>query len=80
MSRRDIEDRTRSVWGAARYASVGLEFGISVVIGYFGGHWLEDKFGFAPWGGIGGIVIGFVAGLRTLLRAARRAERETRDG
>jgi F0F1-type ATP synthase assembly protein I len=81
LSRRDLEERTRSVWRAARYASVGLEFGISVVVGYFVGHWLEEKFGFAPWGAVGGVCLGFAAGVRTLVQAAKQAERDAeRDG
>lgn len=52
-----------------------------MVLGYFAGHWLEDKFDFAPWGAVGGISLGFAAGVMTLVRAAKQAERDAeRDG
>ncbi len=79
----DTRDRFRErggqVWAGARYASVGLEFGISVVLGYLAGSWLEGRYGFAPWGSLGGVVVGFIAALRSLLRLAAREEREERE-
>jgi len=83
-----------SVSGAARNgrrfyqtlsaSSVGLELGLSVVFGVLFGRWLDGKLGTAPWLMIGLLVLGLVAGFRSVMRAVRRldraAEAEARDG
>ena len=55
----------------ARLASVGIEFSISTLVGLLGGRWLDEKLGTAPWLMLVGLVLGVVAGMRSLLRAAR---------
>jgi F0F1-type ATP synthase assembly protein I len=74
-TRERFRERGGAVWAGARYASVGLEFGLSVVIGYLLGAWLEARYGFAPWGALGGVVLGFIAAVRSLLRLAAREGR-----
>ncbi|MBM4291810.1 MAG: AtpZ/AtpI family protein [Deltaproteobacteria bacterium] len=74
-ARERFRERGGKVWAGARYASVGLEFGLSVVIGYLAGAWLEGRYGFAPWGSLGGVVLGFAAAVRSLLRLAAHEER-----
>ncbi len=64
--------RTQNAWQSAQFASLGLELGISVGLGYLGGAWLEGRFGGAPWGSTLGVILGFVAGLRSLIRAAKK--------
>jgi F0F1-type ATP synthase assembly protein I len=54
-------------------ASVGIEFAVSTVIGLLGGRWLDGKLGTEPWLMIVGLLLGIVAGFRSLIRAARRA-------
>jgi F0F1-type ATP synthase assembly protein I len=56
-----------------RLASVGIEFAVSTVIGLLGGRWLDGKLGTEPWLMIVGLLLGVVAGFRSLVRAARRA-------
>ena len=53
--------------------SVGIELAVSVVIGLLGGRWLDDKFGTSPWLMLFGLLLGVVAGFRSLIRTARRA-------
>ena len=77
-TRARVRERTRAVWEGSRYASVGIEFGLSVIIGYLIGRWLEQRYGFSPWGTLGGIVLGFAAALRSLLRLAMQEERRNR--
>lgn len=67
----------RLLKASARLASVGIEFSISTVIGALGGRWLDGKLGTEPWLMIVGLVIGVAAGFRSLIRTARRAQRET---
>ena len=56
-------------------SSVGLELGISVLIGVLGGLWADGRWGTTPWLMLAGLVVGLVAGFRAVLRAVRRADR-----
>jgi len=57
---------------AGRVGAIGLELAIAVVIGYFGGRWLDGKLGTAPWLMWIGLAFGLAAGFRSLYRLARR--------
>lgn len=62
-------------------SSVGLELGISVLIGVLAGLWADGRWGTTPWLMLAGLVVGLVAGFRAVLRAVRRADRADRaDG
>jgi F0F1-type ATP synthase assembly protein I len=63
----------RQLTALARLASVGIEFSISTLVGLLGGRWLDEKLGSAPWLMLVGLVLGVVAGMRSLIRAARGA-------
>ena len=56
-------------------SSVGLELGLSVVFGVLFGRWLDGKLGTAPWLMIVFLVLGLVAGFRSVLRAVHRLDR-----
>jgi ATP synthase protein I len=58
------------------YGTVGLEFGLSVLVGLFGGQWLDRKFHTAPWLTLIGTGFGVAAGVRTLWRAAHKAQQD----
>jgi ATP synthase protein I len=62
-----------------RLTSVGIEFSISTLIGLLGGRWLDGKFGTTPFLMIAGLVLGVVAGFRSLLRAARKASQPSQS-
>ena len=74
-----------SVSGAARNgrafyqtlsaSSVGLELGLAVVIGVLFGRWLDGELGTTPWLMVVFLVLGFVAGFRSVVRAVGRADR-----
>lgn len=57
-------------------ASVGLEMGISVIIGVLIGMWLDSKLGTGPWLMLLWLAFGFAAGFRGVLRAVKREDRE----
>lgn len=59
---------------SARYASLGLELGISVLIGLFGGRWIDGRFDTAPWGMLIGMVLGLTAGVRSIYRTVTSAK------
>jgi ATP synthase protein I len=61
--------------GIATYSTIGLELAGSVFVGLFVGHWLDGKFG-TKWIVFAGLVLGIVAGYRTVWRALKIANRE----
>jgi len=67
--------RTRHMYQALSASSVGLELGISVVIGLLGGMYLDGKLGTEPWLMLACLAIGLVAGFRGVLRAVDRSDR-----
>ena len=67
--------RTRQAYNALSASSVGLELGLSVMIGLGFGYWLDTKVGTKPWMMLLFLVFGLVAGFRGVMRAVTRAER-----
>jgi F0F1-type ATP synthase assembly protein I len=49
--------------------------GLSVLLGYLLGDWLDDRFGTHPWFQMGLILVGITAGFVSLFRQAGRAMR-----
>jgi ATP synthase protein I len=62
--------------GVGRYSSVGLEFALSILFGLFVGRWLDQKLGTHGWLSLVGAGFGLAAGIRTLWRVLRQANRE----
>jgi F0F1-type ATP synthase assembly protein I len=60
----------------AAYGTLGLEFVLSVVLGLYGGTWLDRKFGSSGALTFAGLVLGVVVGFRAIWRVAKQAERE----
>jgi len=56
-------------------SSVGLELGISVIVGLLFGYWLDRKIGTEPWMMLLFLVLGLVAGMRGVIRAVHRSDR-----
>jgi F0F1-type ATP synthase assembly protein I len=67
---------TKKAFGMVSMSSVGLEFGISVVIGALFGRWLDSEFHTGPWLMLLFICLGFAAGVRALVRATRAIDKE----
>jgi ATP synthase protein I len=65
----------RRVFDYLSSSSVGLELGISVILGVLFGYWLDLKLGTQPWMMLLFLVLGFVAGMRGVMRAVNRADR-----
>lgn len=77
-SRRSIDPAAqagRRAYDALSASSVGLELGISVVLGLLFGRYLDTKLGTEPWMMLLFLVLGLVAGFRGMLRSVARAER-----
>ncbi|PIE18502.1 MAG: hypothetical protein CSA66_04650 [Proteobacteria bacterium] len=56
-------------------ASIGIEMGLSMVLGYLIGIWIDGQLDSAPWGLVFGLVAGVGAAGKALLRVYRRARR-----
>ncbi len=61
-----------------RYAGIGIEMLVSVLIGTFGGYGLDRLFHTKPWLMIVGFIFGSAAGFRSLFRLLEQ-ENKKRD-
>jgi len=62
--------------GIGSYATVGLEFALSVLFGLAVGSWLDDKLGTGGWLTVIWFGLGLAAGARAIYRALQRANKE----
>ena len=67
--------RTKGFYTTLSATSVGLEFGIAVIIGLLGGRWLDTQAGTEPWLTILFLCCGFAAGVLGIVRAMKRADK-----
>ena len=66
----------------ARFATAGIELVVAIIVGYFGGRYLDRWLGTDPVCGYVGLILGIIAGFRNLFLLARTANRpslETSD-
>lgn len=50
------------------YAQIGLELAGAVLLGFFGGYWLDRKLGTLPWLTLAGAVAGIAGGFFLVAR------------
>lgn len=62
-----------------RYSSVGLEMGLSVILGLVIGQWLDKKLNTGPWLLLVFLLFGMVAGFRSVFRLMREVNRPSAD-
>lgn len=67
--------KAKRAYNALNASSVGLEMGLSVVIGLVVGYYMDRWLGTEPWLMLLWLVFGLVAGFRGVMRAVHRAER-----
>ena len=73
--RRPIDPEVKKMWRiAGSTGAVGFEVAVAIAIGYFGGQWLDRKFGTTPWL----TIVGFAAGVGAAIKALVRVTREYR--
>ncbi len=65
--------------GFGSYGTVGLELALSVLVGLFGGQWLDKKFDTHGVLTLVGLGFGLAAGIRAVWRALQRANREAEE-
>ena len=61
------------------YSSMGLELGLSVVVGFWLGSWMDGVFDTAPWLLFVFGLAGIVAGYRSIYRLCRRVQQDSRE-
>lgn len=74
-------NRSNKPWKAyGRYGSIGIELVLSILLGYYGGHWLDGKVG-GDKGYItaAGFLIGVYAGFRSLFAVAKKMQRDIEE-
>jgi len=69
----------KRAYNALNASSVGLEMGLSVIIGLLVGYYMDRWLGTQPWMMLLWMVLGLVAGFRGVLRAVKRAELAAKD-
>jgi len=57
-------------------STLGLEMGISIGVGVYGGIWLDKKFETSPYLTIFGILVGFGAAIKSFLRILKKLNKE----
>jgi F0F1-type ATP synthase assembly protein I len=65
--------------GIGKYSTVGLDLALSILVGLFGGRFLDRKLGTGHWLTIIGLGFGIAAGVRTVWRALQTANREAEE-
>lgn len=58
---------------ASLYGVLGMEMAIAVLLGTWGGNWLDDRLGYRPWGALLGFGVGLGAAVLGVMRAMQRA-------
>lgn len=74
----DVAKQTRAYYETVSFSAAGIELGLSVAIGAGLGYWLDGRIGSSPAFMLALTVLGFVAGVRAMMRAGRRASRHAR--
>lgn len=73
---------SRDYWKYAKYANFAMSFGItmalSLFLGYFGGSWLDRKFGTGPLFLVVGLVAGAGLAFYSMLKELQALERMNR--
>ncbi len=71
------DDTTGPGWGT--WASAGVDFGVSVVLFFLLGSWLDAKWGTSPWMRVAGAGFGVILGMYLLIRKALTANAKNPD-
>jgi hypothetical protein len=62
--------------GVGSFGTVGLEIVLSIVLGLFGGRWLDTKFDTAPYLAVVGFFFGVAAAVKAIVRTTKEMQRE----
>ena len=59
-----------------RYGTIGIEMGLCVIFGYYGGAWVDGRFDTTPYGTNFGLFAGVAAAFKALWRMYQTIEKE----
>lgn len=57
------QGRGAALQALALTTTIGAELAIAVVLGYYGGQYLDRQFGTGPWLMLAGVLVGLAAGI-----------------
>ncbi len=57
------------------YTSIPFMLLVGPTLGYFAGRWLESRYGIAPWGITGGVLLGLAAAFRAVLQTLQKQQK-----
>lgn len=63
----------------SRLAGIGVQFGAVISLFALAGYWLDDRMGSSPWLLLLGVLLGFVGGTISLVKAVNTLKQNT-DG
>jgi ATP synthase protein I len=76
-----IDPEVKNMWRVAgTTGAVGIEIAAAIAIGYFGGTYLDRKFGTQPWLMYAGLLAGIGAAIKALVRVTRDYRRDLDKG
>lgn len=64
---------------AGNTGAVGLEVALCIAAGYFGGQYLDRRWGVTPWLQYVGLVAGIGAAIKALIRVTRLYQKSLKD-
>jgi F0F1-type ATP synthase assembly protein I len=69
----------KALKSSGRLSTLGLDVVLSVLFGFFGGRWLDGRFGTEPVLAMVGFVFGLAAAGRFLYRATQQMKKQTEE-
>jgi ATP synthase protein I len=69
----------RQLQVTAAFAASGVVLVSAICVGYFGGGWLDDWLGTAPYIRYAGLILGIVSGFRNLFLLARPVRNRSQE-
>lgn len=71
------ESAKQSLNDYGRFAGVGLQFGVTLVLFAAAGYWLDQKFGTRPWLLISGVLLGSGGAFYSMIRRIPPSSKKT---
>jgi F0F1-type ATP synthase assembly protein I len=68
------KNRDQQNWG--QYLGMGLQMAVGVGLGLIVGNWLDNRYGWSPWGVMIGVMLGLGGGMYLLIKEAIRMNKD----
>jgi len=79
-SSRDERDLYRTLRRFGVFTTIPMLLAAGPLVGFAIGRFLDERWRLAPWGLVGGLLLGFLASVRETIRLIRRATQDANDG